>query len=352
MRVKETDADVIVIGAGMSGLSAARALTNAGKKVFVLEARNRIGGRLWTDYEAMSIPIELGAQFIHGGEYTNDTEASTWELVRQEKLMTYTHTNVFTRISVGASWKKELIPDPFNFQVLGGYSQILVPLAHDLTIHHNTVVQRVEHTPGSVKIYAQQDGCILTYSARAVVVALPVAVLNANTLDFSPSLPKRKLDAFKAVPQETIAKVLMEFNKPVFPEDADQVIEAGRPMWLMNAAMGDPQYSRRIIFIGAEGDEAKRLLAMPAEQRYQEFLEVVRGIAGDSTLEPLKIMEHDWANDPFSLAAFTDSEKVTGIEEIYEPVTSTIFFAGIVTDQVDSSYTSGKQVAATVLKVL
>jgi monoamine oxidase len=61
--------DVIVIGAGLAGLAAARGLSRAGKSVLVLEARDRIGGRAWTTWESgLDYPIDLGAEWIdtHG----------------------------------------------------------------------------------------------------------------------------------------------------------------------------------------------------------------------------------------------------------------------------------------------
>ncbi len=58
--------DVIILGAGVSGLSAAIALAQAGLSVTVLEARNRIGGRIFTKYDSDRTPIELGAEFVHG----------------------------------------------------------------------------------------------------------------------------------------------------------------------------------------------------------------------------------------------------------------------------------------------
>lgn len=58
-------ADVLVIGAGVSGLTAARLLTAAGKRVVVLEARERIGGRVWTD-RSSGHAVDLGASWIHG----------------------------------------------------------------------------------------------------------------------------------------------------------------------------------------------------------------------------------------------------------------------------------------------
>lgn len=58
--------DVAVVGAGMSGLTAAVALKAAGKKVVVLEARDRVGGRTFADNDFV-VPADLGAQWFHQG---------------------------------------------------------------------------------------------------------------------------------------------------------------------------------------------------------------------------------------------------------------------------------------------
>ncbi len=57
---------VLIIGAGISGLAAARMLSDAGHTVTVLEARDRIGGRIWTERTWSDAPIDLGASWIHG----------------------------------------------------------------------------------------------------------------------------------------------------------------------------------------------------------------------------------------------------------------------------------------------
>ncbi|HET7187706.1 MAG TPA: NAD(P)/FAD-dependent oxidoreductase [Gemmatimonadaceae bacterium] len=60
-------ADVVVIGAGVAGLAAARRLHEQGMRVILLEARDRIGGRVFTARDARTpLPIELGAEFLHG----------------------------------------------------------------------------------------------------------------------------------------------------------------------------------------------------------------------------------------------------------------------------------------------
>jgi monoamine oxidase len=59
--------DVLIIGAGVAGLAAAQMLAAASVNVRVLEARDRIGGRIWTVRAGKSaMPVELGAEFIHG----------------------------------------------------------------------------------------------------------------------------------------------------------------------------------------------------------------------------------------------------------------------------------------------
>jgi monoamine oxidase len=59
--------DVLIVGAGGAGLSAAETLSRGGASVVVVEARSRIGGRIWTRrIRGWPLPVELGAEFVHG----------------------------------------------------------------------------------------------------------------------------------------------------------------------------------------------------------------------------------------------------------------------------------------------
>ena len=57
---------ILVIGAGLAGLAATRELSRHGYDVTILEARDRIGGRIWTSSQWPDLPVDLGASWIHG----------------------------------------------------------------------------------------------------------------------------------------------------------------------------------------------------------------------------------------------------------------------------------------------
>jgi monoamine oxidase len=63
-----TKKNILVIGAGIAGIAAARKLKDSGYNVTVIEARNRIGGRIWTSNKWSDIPLDLGASWIHGAK--------------------------------------------------------------------------------------------------------------------------------------------------------------------------------------------------------------------------------------------------------------------------------------------
>jgi monoamine oxidase len=63
-----TETEVVIVGAGLAGLAAARMLQDRGRSVVVLEARDRIGGRIWTQTAALDYPVDLGASMLRSAD--------------------------------------------------------------------------------------------------------------------------------------------------------------------------------------------------------------------------------------------------------------------------------------------
>jgi len=78
MRTTTMEADVCVVGAGLAGLTAARRLSQAGRSVVVLEARDRVGGRVWTKSSRDGVPVDMGACFV--GPHHDRMHALTKEM--------------------------------------------------------------------------------------------------------------------------------------------------------------------------------------------------------------------------------------------------------------------------------
>ena len=102
-----TDVDVVVIGAGAAGLAAARELRAAHLNVTVLEARGRVGGRIFTYRDpAVAAPIELGAEFLHGTTAETDAIVEAAHLHAIDVVGDHWRAEHGTFTDVGDFWKR------------------------------------------------------------------------------------------------------------------------------------------------------------------------------------------------------------------------------------------------------
>ena len=113
----EERCDVCVVGAGFAGLAAARALTKAGKRVLVLEARNRVGGRVHT------ITLDNGAWIDLGGQWVGPTQDRLYAFIKETGCATYPSPHAGETMVRGIT-KPELLRVGDDWSVVPGYELI------------------------------------------------------------------------------------------------------------------------------------------------------------------------------------------------------------------------------------
>jgi monoamine oxidase len=389
------DADVIVVGAGIAGLAAARRLVEGGCSVILLEARERVGGRLLTVRSPLaSLPVELGAEFVHGrppellelireagltvfereGELVchDGTRLSDCDLGESfgvldelpvEPDMTFAEFlaqaelpeavaagaksyvegfNAADANSIGtAALRKqqeaeEAIDGDTSFRVLEGYDRVAEFVLERFLgaggrLHRKTAVTGIDWAAAAVRVTTANPE-VPELRARRIVIAVPLGVLQAGSLVIRPAVPC--LSAIERMAMGMARRLTLVFRKRFWDGVAPRMsflLTQERPLPTWWTSF--PNESPALTgWVGGP-----RALAAPAGDALREAaLASLSKIFGRDDLRSLLVSAHahDWQSDPFSLGAYSYAPKgaVTASEEMARPVEDTLYFAGEHTD--------------------
>ena len=381
----DADTDVVVIGAGAAGLSAADALIRKGLKVIVLEARNRIGGRAWTDSETLALPFDQGAHWLHNAEVNSfrskaralglqlsDASTSNLQLYRQGspldrtssiRALTRAEDQLERRMSVQISsgndvaiaefqsddpWQNGVIgisafslaanPEQISsldlatmagggdLAVKGGYGALLARVFADVPVRLGHRVAALDWSQsGRVKV----SGDWGAISARRVIVAVPPTVLASGSISFTPALPLAKQQALASFHKGQFLKVGMRLGQPAdgLPEyHADiEDLAAGRREVLI-ADRFNP-----LLTLIASGDTARDLAGQALGARSAYAIERVSALLGSNVAGSVTAAtSYDWASDPFSMGSYSvlPSGAADARTVFAEPLSDLVHFAG------------------------
>jgi len=404
--------DVIIVGAGTSGLSAASALKQKGKKALVLEADDHVGGRCITDASCFSMPFDRGGSWLHSAEinplsklaethgfklhkkyWISESVIIAGEHLYKEEVadyITYMDYMWDTIVEAGSSETNasidQILPPSkwkdtaklFIAQMLGGDFDVISPMdmaAYDdsdgdwlvegglgnfvkhlhsgVSVMLNCPVTKIDHSGSKVRVSTPRG----TVEASHVILTVSVGVLASENIEFVPALPNRKLQAISDLPNGLLNKVGIEFN-PKWQEASEG--------FMLDYHSCDEEYCSVLFgFYGgnlATGFTAGRFgahLENEGDGAATEFcMQALRDAFGnDITKHILKTSETAWLNNPLTLGSYSYlSPGCKGAREaLAESVDSKLHFAGEATmpsefATVHGAYMSGKQAAGKVME--
>lgn len=418
--------DTLVIGAGMAGLRAAQMLSQTGQRVLVLEARQRLGGRTWTD-DSLGLPVDLGASWIHGIEgnpihvlaqrlnvklaYTDyddmtryaaegaplsaqanrtlealfervlakaeafaerqnrdlslqaTLDAVTTDLTPAERrnLAYAVNTTIEHEFAASASdlsaWYYDEAEAFDGEDVIfpQGYGQLVNALSAGLEVRLEHAVTQVAYDAAGVAVTTAQG----VFRARAVIVTVPLGVLQSGAVEFLPALPFAKQQALNRLGMGVLNKYYLRFPTAFWADSHLLGYVGERPgewaEWLnLYALLGEP------VLLGFNAGAFGRALEKDNDRAIVDSaMQVLRTLYGDNTPDPMAYHITRWGRDPWAGGSYSFL-KVGSTPDDYdtlaEPVDGRVFFAGEHTSRaypgtVHGAYLSGERAAREVLQV-
>jgi monoamine oxidase len=359
---------------------AARQLVSHGVAVTVLEARDRIGGRIHTVSSGFSFPVELGAEFVHGdlpltsellaaagipllpaggrmvrsvgGSWVNrpgvgfDLDQVTTAMAAIPSDMSlldfldqYYPSDQSVRNSVRGfaegydladlkdvstlalahEWSKD---EGAQHRVEGGYGGMIDFMAASIpAVRTGFVVRSIDWSPGAVTVTSSAGESV---TGDAVLVTVPLGVL--PSISFSPGLPSY-IDAVRGMGYGTVTKILMEFSaafwNDVVPGTAFIISDAAIPTWWTQAPRDTPLLTAWL--------SGARAALYPSQDRLAMAISSLEAMFGSPLPARLVASRVDeWKGDPFALGAYSYPRVGEAPHRalLNTPVAGTVFFAG------------------------
>jgi monoamine oxidase len=239
-----------------------------------------------------------------------------------------------------------------DFRVLDGYDNVPDHLAEGLDIRLNTVVERVDWSGEGVKVYTSQG----VFEAGRVVITVPLGVLQADVIEFSPPLPDDKQAAIHNIRMGTAIKLVYVFEKRIAPEGIAVIFSAlNPPMWWSPSAGHDTTIQVWTSFV--TGERARQLLALGEEGALAQGLETLRRELDRPDLTPIRTQIMNWPAEPFTRGGYSVAKPghYNARTILGQPIQNKLFWAGEATAvgarqaTVHGAYLSGLRAADEIL---
>ena len=372
--------DVVVVGAGAAGLVAARELAGAGLAVRMLEARDRVGGRAWTDRETFALPIDRGCAWLHAADHnpwTKYARAQGFAVLERSpnwrQWLGGQRVSASLRARLDADWERAIeaittaaragrdvpastvVPadlefrrlfdatmsrwmgvDPpelstadfaasedsdVNWSVPDGLGAVVATAARGLDVVLNCPVTAIDWSGPGVRVTSTGG----TLECDAVIVTVPTPLLARGEPRFVPALPARYDEAFAGLALGVANKVFFELEPGALPLEGtvNFVGSESGPSFTMRPA------GQELLLAYFGGRQARDLEADGGlETAARE--ELVRLFGATIARRIRRSTSTAWASDPWARGSYSAARPGCAHRRLVlaEPVAERVFFAG------------------------
>ena len=383
---------VLVVGAGMAGLSAARSLADAGWPVRVIEARNRIGGRVYTNRD-WGFPLEMGASWIHGTtdnplvplahqaqsqlvptDYYGwaklavdpqlrplhyypktwrkfvdrardqvdggslgaavDAAATSEELSDSDRaqLAFYLADQIEDEYAADAN---QLSAKTFDEGEFAGGDQVVITNGYDaLPKLLANGLEIVLNTPVTAVVRRDKSVAVKagsrSFEGSAAIVTVPLGVLKSGTITFDPPLPDGHAHAVNALGFGVLSKSYFRFNRRTWDvENAFYRFIGTEPgLWAQWFTL--PSAAGPIVLAFNAGERGRSMESSSPENLMASALPIARQLFGDD-VSPVEVRTSNWTLDPYARGSYSFHAPGSGLEDrrrLQEPIGDRLYLAG------------------------
>ncbi|MCI4669171.1 MAG: FAD-dependent oxidoreductase [Bacteroidia bacterium] len=369
--------EIIVIGGGISGLSAANYLKEAGFNPIVLEAQPKVGGRTSTD-RSLGIAFDEGASWIHGPvnnpitllakkagmetfvteddnqkvydidglaypdekleqeenalheileNFKGDKGKSFGEVIyqeyphlRQDRLWTFM-LSAYLEFDEGSDIFKLA---SMNFQHDKAFKfdgeDVIISNGYDKLAKYLATGLDI-HLSTQVKgiDYSEKKVSVHTtsgsYTADKVLITVPLGVLKKGIIKFSPDLPPQTQKAIHSLEMGTVNKFLLIWDEVFWENELQYLGFTPEEKGKFNYFLNVKKFSEiRALMTFAFGDYAYTTEQMTDQEIIDEIMSHLKAIYGDDTPDPTHMLRTRWKQNPYSLGSYSHATVDSGIE--------------------------------------
>jgi monoamine oxidase len=361
---RAADIDVAVVGAGIAGFAAAQTLIGARKSVVVLEARERTGGRVFTDPSpgiafdqgAPTRPLPTGVSLMVDGKEIGhedyrrfaklaDEIGRTLQVLRKEApgidpRAVIRTTDALEKLALAEELRRVPFAPLARLPVTDG----------KLPVRLNTRVIRIDSTGPLVRLVTPVGDVL----AKAAIVTVPVGVFAAGGLGFAPPLRGDRQAAIASLPMAQADKVCVTFSRKVLdaPDDT-RILAWSQKQTVIDALLRPGGREAAILFY--RGEEARQLEAGGASAAASSALSALAELFGKEVRQAfLRAASTRWGLDPFARGAWAEGPPPPRAA-LAAPHYERVLFAGDATDPaggVAGANASGQRAAKEALGLL